>query len=299
MIVAGPNQNNKSLESLAPLIGFQLHEESSSQKDLNYWDFSNNILEGEDLPPLHRKFSITSTEKDSKDIAIFESGWTLLTRNIKKRLRTIIFTSSDLNKLFFYSNETNVYSKIFSESINWLLRSGISTENYFRMNRDYLQQGEMAYLSGTKVGLGDSLGYYVDVFRKDKIVLSTDFDINTEKNIWETNFRTSIPGDYVYKVYSKQNKEMIQSTDFKVLDSQIEISQVYLNDKRLKEISLSSKGSYFDWNDREDIFNEISQKGKREIKANVIIFKDSVILISLIIFFLCAEIILRKKRGLF
>ena len=257
------------------------------------------LLEGEDLPPLHRKFSITSTEKDSKDIAIFESGWTLLTRNIKKRLRSIIFTSSDLNKLFFYSNETNVYSKIFSESINWLLRSGISTENYFRMNRDYLQQGEMAYLSGTKVGLGDSLGYYVDVFRKDKIVLSTDFDINTEKNIWETNFRTSIPGDYVYKVYSKQNKEMIQSTDFKVLDSQIEISQVYLNDKLLKEISLSSKGSYFDWNDREDIFNEISQKGKREIKANVIIFKDSVILISLIIFFLCTELILRKKGGLF
>ena len=146
---------------------------------------------------MHRKFSITSTEKDSKDIAIFESGWTLLTRNIKKRLRSIIFTSSDLNKLFFYSNETNVYSKIFSESINWLLRSGISTENYFRMNRDYLQQGEMAYLSGTKVGLGDSLGYYVDVFREDKIVLSTDFDINTEKNIWETNFRTYIPGDYV------------------------------------------------------------------------------------------------------
>ncbi len=299
MIVGGPNQNNKSLESLAPLIGFQLHDESSSQKDVNYWDFSNNLFESEDLPPLHRKFSISSTEKDSKDIAIFESGWTLLTRNIKKRLRSVIFTSSDLNKIFFYSKDTNVYSKIFSESINWLLRSGISTENYFRMNRDYLQQGEMAYLSGTKVGLADSLGYYVDVFRSDKIVLSADFDINTEKNIWETNFRTSIPGNYVYKVYSKQNEEMIQSTDFKVLDSQIEISQVYLNDKLLKEISLSSNGSYFDWNDRDNIFNEISQKGKQEIKANVIIFKDSVILISLIIFFLCTELILRKKSGLF
>ena len=92
---------------------------------------------------------------------------------------------------------------------------------------------------------------------------------------------------------------MIQSTDFKVLDSQIEISQVYLNDKLLKEISLSSNGSYFDWNDRDNIFNEISQKGKQEIKANVIIFKDSVILISLIIFFLCTELILRKKSGLF
>ena len=50
MIVGGPNQNNKSLESLAPLIGFQLHDESSSQKDVNYWDFSNNLFESKDLP---------------------------------------------------------------------------------------------------------------------------------------------------------------------------------------------------------------------------------------------------------
>jgi len=298
MIVGGPNQNNKSLESLAPLIGFQLHDENTSQNDLNYWDFSNDISNGKDLPPLKRKFSITSTEKDSKDIAIFESGWTLLTRNIKKRIRSVVFTSSDLNKIFFYRNESKVFSKIFSESINWLLRSGISTENYFRMNRDYLQQGEMAYLSGTKVGLDDSLGYHVDVFRNDKIILSRDFDINTEKKIWEANFRTPIPGNYVYKIYSKQNKAIIQSTNFNVLDSQIEISQVFLNEKLLKEISISNQGSYFDWNDREYIFDEITQKGKQEIKANVIIFKDSVILISLIIAFLCVELILRKKRGL-
>ena len=298
MIVGGPNQNNKSLKSLAPLIGLQLHEENTSQNELNHWDFSNDIFESEELPPLNRKFSISSTEKDSKDIAIFESGWTLLTRNIKKRIRSVVFTSSDLNKIFFYSNESKVFSKIFSESINWLLRSGISTENYFRMNRDYLQQGEMAYLSGTKVGLDDSLGYYVDVFRNDKIVFSRDFDINTEKNIWEANFRTPIPGNYIYKVYSKQNKEIIQSTEFNVLDSQIEISQVFLNEKLLKEISISNQGSYFDWNDREHIFDEISEKGKREIKANIIILKDNVILISLIIAFLCAELILRKKRGL-
>ena len=80
--------------------------------------------------------------------------------------------------------------------------------------------------NAVSIEMWDALERILDVFRSDKIVLSADFDINTEKNIWETNFRTSIPGNYVYKVYSKQNKEMIQSTDFKVLDSQIEISQV-------------------------------------------------------------------------
>ena len=72
--------------------------------DNTYPAESNDIFESEELPPLNRKFSISSTEKDSKDIAIFESGWTLLTRNIKKRIRSVVFTSSDLNKIFFYRN---------------------------------------------------------------------------------------------------------------------------------------------------------------------------------------------------
>ena len=137
---------------------------SDNEKILNddqgYWEFSDNDAQNENLPPLSRKFSISSIDSEVDDIAVFESGWTLLTRNINRKIRSVIFNSSELNKLYYYKNESLVFSKIFSESINWLLRSGISSENYFRMNRDYFQQGEMAYLSGTRVGIqNDSLGF--------------------------------------------------------------------------------------------------------------------------------------------
>ena len=164
MLVAGPNQKNKSLKGLDSILGFKAQEEKDQIKELNYWDFTDNFIDSENFPPINRIFSISSTENEVKDIAVFESGWTLLSRNIKKRIRSIVFTSPDLNKLYFYNDELNVFSKTFSESINWLLRSGVSTENYFRMNRDYFQQGEVAYLSGTKVGAEDSLGFYVDIY---------------------------------------------------------------------------------------------------------------------------------------
>tara|TARA_Y100000768_G_scaffold165095_1_gene123568 strand:- start:2902 stop:3405 length:504 start_codon:yes stop_codon:yes gene_type:complete len=166
------------------------------------------------------------------------------------------------------------------------------------MNRDFFQQGEVAYLSGTKTDAEDSSGFYIDVFRGDTFVLSADFDVNTEKNIWETSFRTPSPGNYLYKIFSKNNKEMIQSTPFNVLDSQIEISQVYLNEKLLKEISYANNGSYFEWKNRENLFEKITQKGKREIKANMIIFKDSIALLFLVLVLLFSEWILRKKKGL-
>ena len=298
MLVAGPNQKNKSLKGLDSILGFKAQEEKDQIKELNYWDFTDNFIDSENFPPINRIFSISSTENEVKDIAVFESGWTLLSRNIKKRIRSIVFTSPDLNKLYFYNDELNVFSKTFSESINWLLRSGVSTENYFRMNRDYFQQGEVAYLSGTKVGAEDSLGFYVDIHRGDEFILSSDFDINIEKKVWEANFRTPIPGNYSYKIYSKNNKDLIQHTSFNVLDSQIEISQVYLNDRLLREISFANNGQYFDWDEREKIFDEISQKGKREIKANMIIFKDNIALLSLLLTFLIIEWILRKNKGI-
>ena len=299
MILAGPNQNNKSLEGLSIIAGFQIQNEKTADGDYNYWEFSDNVPDSENLPPLSRKFSITSIDNNTSDIAIYESGWTLLARNINRKIRSVIFTSPDINKLFFYKNELTVFSKIFSESINWLLRSGVSSENFFRLNRDYFQQGEMAYLSGTKVGHeDDSLGFYVDVYKENKFILSTNFDMNMEKSIWEARFRTPNPGRYSYNVHSKHNKEIVQSTSFNVLDSQIETSQVFLNEKLLKEISASNKGKYFNWNNREFIFGEMPQKGKQEIKANVIIFKDSIQLLLLILIFICTEWVLRKKRGL-
>ena len=132
----------------------------------------------------------------------------------------------------------------------------------------------------------------------DRFILSTDFDMNIEKSIWEARFRTSSPGRYTYNVYFKQNKELVQSTSFNVIDSQIETNKVFLNEKLLKKIAATNNGKYFNWNNRELVLGEMPQKGKQEIKANVIIFKDSITILLLILISICAEWVLRKKRGL-
>ena len=97
MILAGPNQNNKSLEGLSALAGFQIQNEKTADDDYNYWEFSDNVPDSENLPPLSRKFSITSIDNNTSDIAIYESGWTLLARNINRKIRSVVFTSPDIN----------------------------------------------------------------------------------------------------------------------------------------------------------------------------------------------------------
>ena len=96
-----------------------------------------------------------------------------------------------------------------------------------------------------------------------------------------------------------KNKKPIQSTSFSVLESQIELNQVYLNEKLLIDISMINEGSYYNWVNKANIFDHLSQKGKREIKANVIKFKDNIFILSLVIIFLCIEWIARKQKGLF
>ena len=106
-------------------------------------------------------------------------------------------------------------------------------------------------------------------------------DFNKEKNLMVKNFND------------------IKKKELKIFFDMINpIVQNYMNEKHLKEISYANKGSYFEWKDRENIFEEISKKGKRVIKANLIIFKDNIALLSLVLLLLISEWILRKKKGL-
>ena len=145
----------------------------------------------------------------------------------------------------------------------------------------------------------DSTKFYLNILNKNKVLFSKEIEYNVDKNRWESEFRTPSPGDYLFQIHMNNNKKPIQSTSFSVLESQIELNQVYLNEKLLMDISMINEGSYYNWDNKAKIFNHISQKGKREIKANVIKFKDSISILLLVIFFLCIEWILRKRKGLF
>ena len=301
MLIAGPNQINESIKGLTSVLGLEELNEADDSENINYWEFTDSKIDMTDLPPLSQKLFINNSQKESKPIAIFDSGWPLLLRNIKGKIRTITLTSSDLNKLYFYKNGYNAFANIFYDSIDWLLKSGVSSENYFRLNRDYYQQGEMAFIMGSRISQIDldSTKFYLNILDKNKVLFSKEIEYNIEKNRWECEFRTPSPGDYLFQIQMNKNKKPIQSTSFSVLESQIELNQVYLNEKLLMDISMINEGSYYNWDNKAKIFDHISQKGKREIKANVIKFKDNIFILSLVIIFLCIEWIARKQKGLF
>jgi len=300
MLVAGPNQSNDSIVGLTPLLGLEHTKESENINDVSYWDFNNSKTNMNDLPPLSQILNVNSSQEQSNSIAIFESGWPLLMRNTIGKVRAVTFTASDLNKLFFYKDGYQAFSKIFFDSIDWLIKSGVSSENFFRLNRDYFQQGELAFVAGSKIApeTKDTSKFSLSVVKNSKVLFSKEIEFNIETNRWESQFRTPSPGKYFFQINTVGNKHPIQSTPFTILESKVELNQVYLNEKLLSDISLANSGSYFIWEERDRIFDFISEKGKREIKANIIKFKDSIILLSLIIIFLCIEWILRKQKGL-
>jgi len=300
MLVAGPNQNNDSIVGLTPLLGLEYTKESENINGVSYWDFNDSKTNMNDLPPLSQILNVNSSQVQSNSIAIFESGWPLLMRNTIGKVRAVTFTASDLNKLFFYKDGYQAFSKIFFDSIDWLIKSGVSSENFFRLNRDYFQQGELAFVAGSKITpeAKDTSKFSLSVVKNNKILFSKEIEFNIESNRWEIQFRTPSPGKYFFQINKVGNKQPIQSTPFTILESKVELNQVYLNEKLLSDISLANSGSYFIWEERHRIFDFISEKGKREIKANIIKFKDSIAFLSLIIILLCIEWILRKKKGL-
>ena len=300
MLVAGPNQNNDSIVGLTPLLGLEHTKESENINDVSYWDFNDSKTNMNDLPPLSQILNVNSSQEQSSSIAIFESGWPLLMRNTIGKVRAVTFTASDLNKLFFYKDGYQAFSKIFFDSIDWLIKSGVSSENFFRLNRDYFQQGELAFVAGSKIApeTKDTSKFSLSVVKNNKVLFSKEIEFNIESNRWESQFRTPSPGKYFFQINTVGNKQPIQSTPFTILESKVELNQVYLNEKLLSDISLANSGSYFIWEERDRIFDFISEKGKREIKANIIKFKDSITLLSLIIILLCIEWILRKQKGL-
>ncbi|MEC7902394.1 MAG: hypothetical protein VYE41_05500, partial [Candidatus Neomarinimicrobiota bacterium] len=96
MLIAGPNQINESIKGLTSVLGLEELSETDDSENINYWEFTDSKIDMTDLPPLSQKLYINSSQKESKSIAIFDSGWPLFLTNINVKIRTTTLTSSDL-----------------------------------------------------------------------------------------------------------------------------------------------------------------------------------------------------------
>ncbi len=303
MLIAGPNQRKNSLDGITSILGVSIPDTSNNSEPL-FWNFINSDFPYKlDLPPLIQKYNFVGNGLLSDSLAIFDSGSPLWLKNQIGETRSVIFNAVDIHSLYYLkikNSKDNIFSKILNQATVWLLKSDGGNEKYFRLNKNLYQQGEIIYITGTQPfnNLNENLSINIQINMDGSNLFSKEITYNIESNRWEGEFRAPSKGEYDFQIFLSSSDESIQNGNFEVVESQIELSNVYLNEKLLKFISNETNGVYYNWNQREDLFNSISKEVKSEIKANYIRFNQSKLFLLFILFLFTVEWIVRRRKGL-
>ena len=152
-LILGPNQTIVSFNGITSILGV-VTEDSTIESNRFYWEFVDEQIDaGGNFPPLKQNILITGKQVSSDTLAVTEQGWPLWLRNQNGTIRTMIWTSPELNTLYFHDqklSQEGSFSVIWNQSISWLLKSGGEHENFFRLNKNRYQQGEMVQVTGTQ-----------------------------------------------------------------------------------------------------------------------------------------------------
>ena len=303
-LILGPNQTIVSFNGITSILGV-VTEDSTIESNRFYWEFVDEQIDaGGNFPPLKQNILITGKQVSSDTLAVTEQGWPLWLRNQNGTIRTMIWTSPELNRLYFHDqklSQEGSFSVIWNQSISWLLKSGGEHENFFRLNKNRYQQGEMVQVTGTQPfekTQDKTENIIINVTHGSTDIITRDILYNIEEQRWLGEFRAPGPGEYNYLIQLGSNEDPIQTGTFQILESQIELNQVYLNKKLLATISNSTDGQFFVWDSRDSLFSEINPKVRREFKAEIIKFNESRVLLIIMILLLCVEWFIRRNRGL-
>ncbi len=303
-LILGPNQTIVSFNGITSILGV-VTEDSTIESNRFYWEFVDEQIDaGGNFPPLKQNILITGKQVSSDTLAVTEQGWPLWLRNQNGTIRTMIWTSPELNTLYFHDqklSQEGSFSVIWNQSISWLLKSGGEHENFFRLNKNRYQQGEMVQVTGTQPfekTQDKTENIIINVTHGSTDIITRDILYNIEEQRWLGDFRATGPGEYNYSIQLGSNQDPIQTGTFQILESQIELNQVYLNKKLLATISNSTDGQFFVWDSRDSLFSEINPKVRREFKAEIIKFNESRVLLIIMILLLCVEWFIRRNRGL-
>jgi len=303
-LILGPNQTIVSFNGITSILGV-VTEDSTIESNRFYWEFVDEQIDaGGNFPPLKQNILITGKQVSSDTLAVTEQGWPLWLRNQNGTIRTMIWTSPELNTLYFHDqklSQEGSFSVIWNLAISWLLKSGGEHENFFRLNKNRYQQGEMVQVTGTQPfekTQDKTENIIINVTHGSTDIITRDILYNIEEQRWLGEFRAPGPGEYNYSIQLGSNQDPIQTGTFQILESQIELNQVYLNKKLLATISNSTNGQFFVWDSRDSLFSEINPKVRREFKAEIIKFNESRVLLIIMILLLCVEWFIRRNRGL-
>ena len=82
------------------------------------------------------------------------------------------------------------------------------------------------------------------------------------------------------------------------MESKIELSNVFMNEFLLKNITLNTSANFKNWSEKDSIVSNLSPKIKKEIRSMAAKFNENVVVAIFLLFLFSAELFLRKNKGL-
>ena len=299
-LIVGPNQNDDSLNKISALLDFKIVDYNDTNYKQN-WNFKH-IKDFTSLPPLINAFTIRLENKYTDSLAYFNNQNPLWVRNEKNKIRKVLFLSPEMLKLktAFLDSSERPSDLILNISISWLLQISGSKESYFRLNKKRLQLGEVVNISGNRLSelknFDESL--ILKVSKEGKEIENSEFDFNIDLKRWEYDYRPPSSGKYNYEIFFENDYSQLQKGEFEVLESKIELSNVFMNEFLLKNISSKTSANFKNWSERDSIIVNLSPKIKKEMRSMTAKFNENVLVVIFLLLLFIAELFLRKNKGL-
>ena len=286
----------------------------------NYsWDFTQNWSflfpfqnikstnhRSNDYPPLFIDLEIDSVNNNALILAHFsisEVNVPLLTVAEKSPLRYMVWSSPDLNQLFYktQNNQKDLTDEILKTVFAWLIRTGNDQDFYFRSGKNSYQQGEQVQIIGKAIKDAKATNDgYIHIYHKEKKINTKPLVFDKETGLYTGKFWASQSGklDYKIELNSENQKLIVSEGNVQVQESQIELNHVYLNEDPLIKLSELSKGSYYNWTNRDSVLSKIDKKSIKEKRQFKLVMRHNYLVFLAILGILTTEWILRRRIGM-
>ena len=263
----------------------------------------NNISNNQ--PPIYTNLDIDPV--NSKVLAIFsisEMDVPLLLLSEKSPLRFGVWTSPDLNKIYYKNqngNSLEFLNSLFRPVFSWLIRTGEEKNFYFKVGKNSYQQGERITIIGKPINDSKiSKEGYIHIYKNDSLINSKQLYFDNEKGIYTGNFWASKSGilNYEIELFNKKNSIIVSRGEVRVQESQIELNNIFLNKFRLQKLADLTNGSFRYWDERLSLVNNINPEIEKTMVNYNIVLKENKWLIIFLILVITIDWILRKRYGI-
>ncbi len=320
-IVPGPEIDINSINKYLKIIDLEVNQLLNNAPIDKKWKFLNtwhnlssinkkNEFLSDSYPPQIPLFQLINNFENKKvqiHAQYIDSDQTnpLLVLGEKQLVRYAFWNSINLSSLKYILADSDLdflFDRSLKKITNWLMKKNDNSEFIFRTDKNSYQHGESVSLNGVPLDFNDAMKIndgIVELYHNNQYIGSKPLFFDLNENIYRANFWAPKPGkiEYVVKINKNLENFEVSRGAFKVQESHVELNRIFLNEEKLKNLSIMSNGIFKRWVDNEDLINKIEDVQKSKSYIAIIAFRYNYIYICLIILLLSVEWFYRRKIG--